>query len=119
MTPATPPVSNRSTPSGWRFWIDRGGTFTDIVAKGPDGTIHTRKLLSVSDDYRDAAVEGIRRLLGVTGPAAIPEGAIAAVKMGTTVATNSLLESKGEPLVLVITAGFADQLEIGRPMARW
>jgi 5-oxoprolinase (ATP-hydrolysing) len=113
MAPATPPVLDRSTLSGWRFWIDRGGTFTDIVAKDPHGKIHTRKLLSISAAYPDAAVEGIRNLLGVAVTAAIPDGTIAAVKMGTTVATNALLERKGEPTALVITAGFADQLEIG------
>src|SRR5215470_650617 len=97
----------------WQFWIDRGGTFTDVVARAPDGAILTHKLLSENPErYRDAAVEGIRTLLGVTAGAPIPAAAIAAVKMGTTVATNALLERKGDRTVLVITKGFADQLRI-------
>jgi len=97
----------------WQFWIDRGGTFTDVVARAPDGTILTHKLLSEnSERYRDAAVEGIRTLLNVAAGAPIPANAIAAVKMGTTVATNALLERKGDRTVLVITKGFADQLRI-------
>lgn len=94
-------------PRGWEFWIDRGGTFTDIVARRPDGTLVTHKLLSENPEhYADAAVAGVRALL--------PEGAtIDAVKMGTTVATNALLERKGEPTVLVITQGHADALRIG------
>jgi 5-oxoprolinase (ATP-hydrolysing) len=93
----------------WSFSIDRGGTFTDIVARAPDGRLHTAKLLS--DDpgrYDDAAVEGIRRLRAEHG-----EAPIASVKMGTTVATNALLERKGEPVVLAITAGLGDALRIG------
>jgi len=98
---------------GWEFWVDRGGTFTDIVAKRPDGTLVTCKLLSEDPArYPDAAVEGIRRLLGVPANQPIPSGRIAAVKMGTTVATNALLERKGEPTVLVVTAGFRDALRI-------
>ncbi len=101
-------------PAGWQFWIDRGGTFTDIVARAPDGALVTRKLLSENPErYRDAAIEGIRQILGVAPGAPLPEAAIAAVKMGTTVATNALLERKGEPTVLVITKGFADALRIG------
>ncbi|MET3664992.1 hydantoinase B/oxoprolinase family protein [Caulobacter sp. 1776] len=94
-------------PRGWEFWIDRGGTFTDIVARRPDGSLVTHKLLSENPErYADAAVAGVRALL--------PEGAaIDAVKMGTTVATNALLERKGEPTVLAITAGHADALRIG------
>src|ERR1700744_2498663 len=94
---------------GWQFWIDRGGTFTDIVARRPDGTLLTHKLLSESAQRGgDAAVQGVRDLLGL-GPAdAIPAAAIDAVKMGTTVATNALLERKGEKVLLAITAGFAD-----------
>ena len=97
---------------GWQFWIDRGGTFTDIVARRPDGRLVTHKLLSESPaQYRDAAIEGIRRLLAAAG--APPGGsAIAAVKMGTTVATNALLERKGEPTALAITRGFGDSLRI-------
>ena len=100
--------------SKWQFWIDRGGTFTDIVARRPDGTLATHKLLSENPErYRDAAVEGIRELLGVAPGAPIPAAAIDAVKMGTTVATNALLERKGERTALVITRGFADALRIG------
>jgi len=98
----------------WQFWIDRGGTFTDVVARGPDGAIVTRKVLSENPGaYSDAALEGIRQILGVSSDAPIPAGRIGAVKMGTTVATNALLERKGEPAVLVITRGLKDQLEIG------
>jgi 5-oxoprolinase (ATP-hydrolysing) len=98
----------------WQFWIDRGGTFTDIVARRPDGSLVTRKLLSDNPErYRDAAVHGIRELLGVAADAAIPGGAIEAVKMGTTVATNALLERRGERTALLITRGFADALRIG------
>ncbi|WP_216853046.1 hydantoinase B/oxoprolinase family protein [Phytoactinopolyspora halotolerans] len=105
----------------WQFWIDRGGTFTDIVARRPDGGLVTHKLLSENPErYHDAAVAGIRRLLqeaGEHGPAdtasAIPVGRIEAVRMGTTVATNALLERKGDRTVLVITKGFADALRIG------
>jgi 5-oxoprolinase (ATP-hydrolysing) len=99
--------------SGWQFWIDRGGTFTDIVAKRPDGSLVTHKLLSENPEhYRDAAVEGVRRLLGVEDGAPIPVDRIEAVKMGTTVATNALLERKGEPTALFITKGFGDALRI-------
>ncbi len=95
--------------AGWSFFIDRGGTFTDLVARGPDGRLHTAKLLSDNPGrYGDAAVEGIRRLMAEHG-----EAPIEAVKMGTTVATNALLERKGEPVVLAITAGHADALRIG------
>ena len=98
----------------WQFWIDRGGTFTDIVAQRPDGTLVTHKLLSDNPErYRDAAVHGIRELLGLAAGAPIPRDAIAAVKMGTTVATNALLERTGERTALVITRGFADALRIG------
>lgn len=97
----------------WQFWIDRGGTFTDIVARRPDGQLVTHKLLSENpEQYRDAAVAGIRHLLGVAAGAAIPAGRVEAVKMGTTVATNALLERKGEPTVLAITRGFRDALRI-------
>ncbi|HEY5862637.1 MAG TPA: hydantoinase/oxoprolinase family protein, partial [Casimicrobiaceae bacterium] len=98
----------------WQFWIDRGGTFTDIVARRPDGTLVTHKLLSENPDrYRDAAVQGIRDLLGLAPGAPIPAAHIEAVKMGTTVATNALLERKGEHTALVVTRGFADALRIG------
>ena len=100
--------------SRWQFWIDRGGTFTDIVARRPDGTLVTHKLLSENPErYRDAAIAGIRALLGIAADAPIPTERIEAVKMGTTVATNALLERKGDRTVLLITRGFADQLRIG------
>ncbi|MFC3457715.1 hydantoinase B/oxoprolinase family protein [Massilia haematophila] len=97
----------------WQFWIDRGGTFTDIVARRPDGQLVTHKLLSENpEQYRDAAVAGIRYLLGVAPGETLPAAAVEAVKMGTTVATNALLERKGEPTVLAITRGFRDALRI-------
>jgi 5-oxoprolinase (ATP-hydrolysing) len=98
---------------GWRFWIDRGGTFTDVVAQRPDGRLVLHKLLSENPGaYADAAVHGIRELLGVPrGP--IPAGLVAEVKMGTTVATNALLERKGDRTLLLITRGFRDALRIG------
>ncbi|MCF6275448.1 MAG: 5-oxoprolinase, partial [Robiginitomaculum sp.] len=100
--------------AGWKFWIDRGGTFTDIVACDPDGVLHTKKLLSENpESYEDAALEGIRRFLGVASGSPLPSGKIASVKMGTTVATNALLERKGERTVLAITKGLRDTLEIG------
>jgi 5-oxoprolinase (ATP-hydrolysing) len=101
------------TQQRWQFWIDRGGTFTDIVARRPDGGIATHKLLSENPGhYRDAALAGIRHLLGVAAGAPIPGDNIEAVKMGTTVATNALLERKGERTVLFITRGFRDALRI-------
>ncbi|NDJ89880.1 hydantoinase B/oxoprolinase family protein [Mycolicibacter kumamotonensis] len=97
----------------WQFWIDRGGTFTDIVARRPDGRLVTHKLLSENPaQYRDAAVAGIRALLQVPDEAPIPAGIIDAVRMGTTVATNALLERAGERTLLVITRGFGDALRI-------
>lgn len=99
---------------GWQFWIDRGGTFTDIVAVTPEGRLSALKLLSAAPHlYADAATEGIRRFLGLPPGASIPAGQVRAVKIGTTVATNALLERKGAPTVLVMTAGLEDQLEIG------
>src|SRR5919205_4513778 len=101
------------TSGRWQFWIDRGGTFTDVVARRPDGSIVTHKLLSENPErYRDAAIAGIRELLGVPPEATIPGERIEAVKMGTTVATNALLERKGERTVLFITRGFRDALRI-------
>ena len=98
----------------WQFWIDRGGTFTDIVAKKPDGKIIIDKLLSEnSDAYKDAAVEGIRRILELKKDDKIPTDIIYSVKMGTTVATNALLERKGDRTLLLITKGFGDLLRIG------
>ncbi|HVG04483.1 MAG TPA: hydantoinase B/oxoprolinase family protein [Burkholderiaceae bacterium] len=102
-----------NTERRWQFWIDRGGTFTDVVARRPDGSLVTHKLLSDNpEQYDDAAIAGIRRLLGVTADAPVPVDQIEAVKMGTTVATNALLERKGEPTVLVVTRGFRDALRI-------
>jgi 5-oxoprolinase (ATP-hydrolysing) len=97
----------------WQFWIDRGGTFTDVVGRAPDGQIRTLKLLSDNpEQYRDAAVEGIRRLLGLQAGAVITPELVDCVKMGTTVATNALLERQGEPTLLVTTRGFRDALRI-------
>ncbi|WP_118135309.1 hydantoinase B/oxoprolinase family protein [Oceanicella sp. SM1341] len=99
--------------SAWDFWIDRGGTFTDIVARDPEGRLSTAKLLSENPErYADAALQGIRDFLGLGADAPIPAAAVGAVKMGTTVATNALLERKGEPLVLVTTRGLRDQLRL-------
>ena len=103
----------QATTGRWEFWIDRGGTFTDVVARRPDGTIATHKLLSENPErYRDAALAGIRAMLGIAPGAPIPGERIDAVKMGTTVATNALLERKGERTVLFITRGFRDALRI-------
>jgi 5-oxoprolinase (ATP-hydrolysing) len=100
--------------TSWEFWIDRGGTFTDVIGRRPDGALVTHKLLSENPEaYRDAAVHGIRHLLGLEPGAPIPDGQISAVKMGTTVATNALLERKGERTLLLITKGFRDALRIG------
>jgi 5-oxoprolinase (ATP-hydrolysing) len=98
----------------WDFWIDRGGTFTDVVARRPDGVLLSHKLLSDNPaHYPDAALQGIRHLLGVASGAALPAERIRSVKMGTTVATNALLERKGDATVLVTTRGFGDALRIG------
>jgi 5-oxoprolinase (ATP-hydrolysing) len=98
----------------WEFWIDRGGTFTDVIGRKPDGALVTHKLLSENPEaYRDAAVHGIRHLLGLPPGAAVPSERISAVKMGTTVATNALLERKGERTLLLVTKGFRDALRIG------
>src|SRR3954463_1456602 len=98
----------------WDFWIDRGGTFTDVVGRRPDGTLSAHKLLSENPEaYRDAAVQGIRDLLGLARGEPIPAGRVGAVKMGTTVATNALLERKGERTLLLTTKGFRDALRIG------
>ncbi len=100
-------------PARWQFWIDRGGTFTDVVGRMPGGSLVTAKLLSENpEQYPDAAVEGIRRLLGLKPGEAIHEAQVDCVKMGTTVATNALLERKGDPTLLVISAGFRDALRI-------
>ena len=98
----------------WEFWIDRGGTFTDVIGRRPDGTLAAHKLLSDNPEaYRDAAVQGIRDLLGLAPGEPVPQGRIGAVKMGTTVATNALLERKGERTLLLVTKGFRDALKIG------
>ncbi|MGR3485614.1 MAG: hydantoinase B/oxoprolinase family protein [Paracoccaceae bacterium] len=98
----------------WQFWVDRGGTFTDVVGRAPDGTVRTHKVLSENPErYRDAAIQGIREMLGLGADDALPSEAIAAVKMGTTVATNALLERKGERVLLLTTQGFADLARIG------
>lgn len=111
------PHSPAETPSDdarWQFWVDRGGTFTDIVARRPDGQLITHKLLSENPErYRDAVVQGMRDLLGVSAGETLPHERIEVVKMGTTVATNALLERKGARTLLAITRGFADQLRIG------
>src|SRR5579862_1291431 len=97
----------------WQFWVDRGGTFTDVVGLRPDGTLRTHKLLSENPGrYADAAVAGIRHLLGPRPGDAVPAGSVEAVRLGTTVATNALLERDGEPTVLVMTKGFRDALRI-------
>lgn len=97
----------------WQFWIDRGGTFTDIVARQPDGQLITHKLLSENpEQYKDAAVAGIKRILGLKADEKISPSIVAAVKMGTTVATNALLERKGDPTALLITRGYRDALRI-------
>jgi 5-oxoprolinase (ATP-hydrolysing) len=102
------------TTQGWQFWIDRGGTFTDIVARRPDGQIVVHKLLSENPErYADAPIQGIRDLLGLSSDAPIPAEQIATVKMGTTVATNALLERQGDRTLLLITKGFRDALRIG------
>ena len=96
------------TQANWHFWIDRGGTFTDVIGRRPDGTLVAHKLLSENPGaYRDAAVQGIRDLLGLRAGEPIPPGRIGAVKMGTTVATNALLERKGERTLLLITKASA------------
>src|ERR1700676_3772392 len=99
--------------TGWEFWIDRGGTFTDVVGKRPDGTLVAHKLLSENPGrYRDAAVAGIRHVLGFGDDEPVTPAVVSCVKMGTTVATNALLERTGEPTVLVTTQGFRDALRI-------
>src|SRR5262245_48040806 len=98
----------------WQFFIDRGGTFTDVVGRRPDGTLSTYKLLSENpEQYRDAAIAGMRHLLGLSPGTPIGPEQVECVKMGTTVATNALLERKGEPTLLVTTRGFRDALRIG------
>ena len=106
--------TTRGPAAGWRIWIDRGGTFTDVVARRSDGSLTALKLLSEAPhQYDDAAVEGVRRVFGLPPGAALPAASIAEIRMGTTVATNALLERRGEPTVLVTTRGFGDVLRIG------
>ncbi len=100
-------------PAGWTFWVDRGGTFTDVIGVSPAGEEHTLKLLSASNAYEDAAVEAMRRLLGAGLGAPFPAERVKAIKIGTTVATNALLERRGAKTLFITTAGFADALEIG------
>jgi 5-oxoprolinase (ATP-hydrolysing) len=110
MSEASNPTPSKNR---WQFWIDRGGTFTDVVGKRPDGTLVTHKLLSENpEQYRDAAVAGIRHLLGLKAGEPVTPEQVECVKMGTTVATNALLERKGEATLLVITQGFGDALRI-------
>jgi 5-oxoprolinase (ATP-hydrolysing) len=110
-----PPNTPEATPKPkWRFWIDRGGTFTDIIARTPEGELRATKLLSENPDhYEDAAIEGIRRMLELGPDESIPAERIEHVRMGTTVATNALLERKGERTALITTRGFRDALKIG------
>ncbi|MCT7374996.1 hydantoinase B/oxoprolinase family protein [Chelativorans salis] len=101
------------TAGRWDFWIDRGGTFTDVIGRDPDGALHARKLLSENPEaYRDAGIQGIRDLLGVKAGEPMPSHLVGEVKMGTTVATNALLERKGDRVLLLITKGFRDALKI-------
>jgi 5-oxoprolinase (ATP-hydrolysing) len=106
---------SKSAPArpGWEFWIDRGGTFTDVIGRAPDGGEQSAKLLSVAGAYADAAVEGMRRMLGAAPGAPFPADRVTSIKLGTTVATNALLERKGAKTLLVTTRGFADALVIG------
>jgi len=100
--------------SMWQIWVDRGGTFTDVVARRPDGRVVSHKLLSENpEQYDDAAVQGIRRVLGLEATAVIPPDLVEHVRMGTTVATNALLERKGDRVAFVTTRGFGDALRIG------
>jgi 5-oxoprolinase (ATP-hydrolysing) len=115
VSPAKPKQRNsrRNGAPRWDFWIDRGGTFTDVIGRDPRGRLHARKLLSENPAYSDAAVQAIRDHLGLAEGERVPSGAIGVVKMGTTVATNALLERNGERTLLVTTRGFRDALEIG------
>src|SRR6187431_1676472 len=102
-------AQSKTQSKAWDFWIDRGGTFTDVVGRRPDGTLIAHKLLSENPEaYRDAAIQGIRDLLGLKAGDAIPAGRVGEIKMGTTVATNALLERKGDRVLLLITKGFRD-----------
>ena len=114
MAAARHEATRKTSPKTWDFWIDRGGTFTDVVGRAPDGTLTAHKLLSENPEaYADAAVQGIRDLLGLKRGEPVPAARVGAVKMGTTVATNALLERKGDRTLLLITKGFRDALKIG------
>ena len=107
-------MPSRERNQKWQFWIDRGGTFTDLITQTPQGEILTHKLLSENPHhYEDACLQGIRDLMGIASTNPIPSSQIESVKMGTTVATNALLERKGESTLLCITKGFGDALRIG------
>ena len=122
-TPRQAPRPVSSTRDGWQFWIDRGGTFTDVIGLSPEGTLHVRKVPSVERAQTgDPGLRALRTILAAAAPSPAapapvpgtpPAAAIAAVKVGTTVATNALLTRSGEPVVLVTTAGFVDGLRIG------
>ena len=108
------PIKTTTSSGKWEFWIDRGGTFTDIVAKSPDGAFQNSKYLSENpEQYKDAAIQGIRDFLEIDNNEKIQDFDVACVKMGTTVATNALLERKGDRTLLLITEGFRDLLRIG------
>ena len=112
MVGADPPAAD--SPGRWEFWVDRGGTFTDVVGRAPDGRWHTRKLLSDSPgQYADATLAGIRALLGVPADEPVPTDRVECVRLGTTVATNALLERRGARTALLITDGFTDLPTIG------
>ena len=107
-------MTSRDSQHRWQFWIDRGGTFTDVVARRPDGSLSSHKLLSENPGlYSDAAIAGIKLALGISVDQPIPDGCIESVKMGTTVATNALLERRGERTLLLVNEGFGDLLRIG------
>jgi 5-oxoprolinase (ATP-hydrolysing) len=112
MTTVTGPVTAEAA-RGWSFGIDRGGTFTDVIGHAPDGSVRTLKLLSSAPSYEDSAVEAMRRLLDVAPGEPFPADRVDAIRMGTTVATNALLERKGARTLLVVTQGFGDALIIG------
>ena len=104
---------NDNEKKGWSFAIDRGGTFTDIIGFDPEGELHSLKILSKSNKYSDPSIEGIRRIMDLSPDEIIPESDVTRIRMGTTVATNAILEKKGAPTCLAITEGFGDLLAIG------
>ena len=106
--------SKQNQSKKWKFWCDRGGTFTDVIGINPRGQIFTEKLLSSNpDNYQDSTEEGIRRILKLIKNEPIPENLVESIRIGTTIGTNALLEKKGEPTVLITTKGFEDALKIG------